>query len=659
MNVITDRDALHETVQHYLGCDAFCFDVETIGSRRLDPCTNRVAWISLATAGRADVIPLGHPNGNVLLSVERPLLASGLARLEKDKPLRESDYSKDKSKHRPVYDDPPAQLSPGEAFAELRPLMASDVLKVGHNVKFDAKSIAKYLGFFPARPFADTMIAAFVHDNRNGRSLSLKDCLKRELDFEMQKGIGAMIERHSFVDVARYSYLDAKYTWLLWTALRARLDGTRLWNVFRLEMDVLDVVCRMELRGVDIDEPMLERLRDDLAGELQSIKEGIYRDAGRAFNLNSNPAKQELLFTPKKSGGRGLRSKDLTPKGIERQAAKIPLTTADYSVSAQALEKFRGKDAVVDGLLKYAEVSKLVSTYVTPYLGGEVERTVAGRTVVVTREPLVVDGRIHTEFVQHGAETGRFSSRNPNLQNIPAPHTAHGKAIRNLFIAPPGHVLVVADYSQIEPRVIASLSQDPVMLANYADGSDIYTTVGDTMNVDRRTGKTLVLSVSYDVGPRRIAQSLGCSEDDARDLIDRFYDNFPDVRRYKKEVVKNAAARRPVPYVTTKMGRRRFLPDLRSSEYGLRARAERQAFNTKIQGTAADIIKVAMVRADTLLPEEAELVLTVHDELVACAPAELADESAQAITEAMEQVGWLDVPLVADLKVVTRWGDAK
>lgn len=659
MNVITDQDALRDAVRQYLRAGEFAFDVETMGSRRLDPKSNRVAWISLACPGRADVIPLGHPNGSTLLRIERPLLPGGIARKEQGLKLREVDFSKDKSKQVPVYDDPPVQMAPSEAFAELRTLFSSECLKVGHNVKFDAKSIAKYLGFFPARPFADTMIAAFIDDNRNARSLSLKDTLKRELDVDMAKGVGAMIEAHSFDEVARYSYLDVKWTWLLWTTLRGRLVDSSLWKVFRLEMDVLDVIARMELRGVDIDEGSLESLRDRLSEDLERTRSAIFAAAGRRFNLNSNQDKQLLLFTPKKRGGRGLRGKDLTTSGQTRQAAGQPPSPADFSVSAEALERFKGQDEVVDGLLRFAEISKLISTYVTPYLGGEVERTVAGRSVTVTREALVVDGRIHTDFVQHGAETGRFSSRNPNLQNIPAPHTEHGKAIRNLFIAPPGHVLVVADYSQIEPRVIASLSKDPVMLANYRDGGDIYTTVGDTMGVDRRTGKTLVLSVSYDVGPRRIAQSLGCSEDEAKDLIDRFYGKFPRVRTYKKEVVSAAARRSPVPHVTTLLGRRRYLPDLRSPAYGLRARAERQAFNTRIQGTAADIIKLAMIRADALLPEEADLVLTVHDELVACAPERLAAEAAEAIRDAMEGVGALDIPLVADLKVVEKWGDAK
>lgn len=661
MNLVTSLEELQRTVDEYMCADAFCFDIETLGEDRLDPHSNRVAWIAMATSGRVDVIPMGHPNGNELLRIDRPLLGSGILRQAKGLPLRDSDYSKDKSKEVPIFDAPPDQLFPAQVFAALRPLMSSSVLKVGHNIKFDAKSIAKYLGFFPSRPYADTMIAAFICDNRNSKALSLKDCLHRELEIDMQKGIGAMIEHYSFNDVAQYAYLDAKYTWLLWRFFENRLKESSLLGIYQLEMDVLDVISRMELRGVDIDQGSLEALRDSLTQELEAVAAKIYRIAGKVFNLNSNRSKQDLLFSPKKQGGRGLRGGVLTNAGEKRRASGKDGSVEDYSVSAPALERYRGKDALVDALLQYADLNKLLSTYITPYLGGDVERTVLGKSKIVKKRALVVDGKVHTEFIQHGAETGRFSSRNPNLQNVPSAHTEYGRSIRNLFVAPPNHVLIVADYSQIEPRVIASLSQDEVMIQNYVDGSDIYTTVGDTMGVDRRTGKTLVLAVSYDVGPIKIAETLGCSIDEAKELITTFYDRFPTIRKYKTKVVKTARNQHPTPYVTTVMGRRRYLPDLSSSDFSLRLRAERQAFNTKIQGTAADIMKLAMVRADALIPDVADLVLTVHDELVACAPASLADETASAIYEAMEkvEVKQLRVPLVADLKVVTRWGDAK
>ena len=267
---------------------------------------------------------------------------------------------------------------------------------------------------------------------------------------------------------------------------------------------------------------------------------------------------------------------------------------------------------------------------------------------------------MHTELVQIGAETGRFSSRNPNLQNLPSSGTAYGKRVRNLFVAPPGHKLIVADYSQIEPRVIAMLSKDPTMVANYRDNGDLYTAVGERMGVDRKAGKVLVLSMAYGVGPDKMSGQIGCSIAEARDLLESFADQFPQIVRLKSKTVRQARARRPVPYVTTMTGRRRYLPDLRSDVQWQQSRAERQAFNTLIQGSAADIIKLALVLADQKIPEAASLLLTVHDEIVASSPDDLIEETSEAIRSAMEDMSanWI-VPLVATFSVAQKWGSAK
>lgn len=369
--------------------------------------------------------------------------------------------------------------------------------------------------------------------------------------------------------------------------------------------------------------------------------------------MNSNLEKQYILFGPKSEGCRGLKPKVLTGKGETKEGE---LTYKDYSVSAEALEPFRETDELVGALLKYADLNKLLSTYVIPYLGGEVTKTTNGKSKTEVKESLLIDGRIYADFVQWGAETGRFSSRNPNLQNVPAPNTDHGRAIRNLFIAPPGHKLIVADYSQIEPRVIASMSQDPIMLDNYRTGGDIYTTVGTTMGVDRKAGKVLVLSMAYGVGPDKIARQIGCSTTEARKLLTDFEDKFPAVNKYKALVIGVA---KNLGYVSTILKRRRYLPEIKSANIGLRASAERQAFNTRIQGSAADIIKLAMIRAYEQIPKESKLILTVHDELVTLAPDNLVDQTKEAIRVAMEGIDLLDIPLVADMAVVQKWGDAK
>lgn len=645
MNVITTQDALEELVQFYLDSPGFAFDVETWGPHRGDPWRNDVVWIALATEGRTDVIPMGHPNGEFVEWI-KPLTGSGEKRREKGLTIRDADYSRDQKTWKAVWTPAPDQLTPAQVFYTLKPLFFSDLVKVGHNLKFDLESVTKYLGSTPYGPYACTYVASFLTDNRNRHALGLAACLKREFGYEMEKGVGKEVEAHSFDTVASYAWLDVHWTWKLWKRLEVRIHADMLTRVFRLEMDVMEALCAMELTGALIDTKALEELKKTLDTSLEDVKGRIYKAAGRAFNINSNAEKTALLFGPKSEGGLGLKARKTTPGGAP-------------SVAADALEALRGRHDLVDALLDYAEINKLTSTYVIPYLGGDVTRTVNGKSKVVSKESLLTDGRIHTDFDQCGAETGRFSSRRPNLQNVPSPGTVTGRAIRNLFAAPEGHLLTVADYSQIEPRVIASLSGDKTMVRNYLDGDDIYTTVGSVMGVDRKAGKVLVLSMAYGVGPEKIASQIGCSVTEAKDLLSGFSSKFRAVSRYKAAVVSESRRQRPVPFVSTLFGRRRYLPNLLSPEVGFRAQAERQAFNTKIQGTAADLIKVAMVRAHRMLPEDCHLILTVHDELVTVMPEHRAEETAEIIREAMEGIHLLDVPLLADVKVVSKWGEAK
>ena len=428
----------------------------------------------------------------------------------------------------------------------------------------------------------------------------------------------------------------------------------------KLEMDVLTVLCDMKLTGAPVDVQHLTDLWVKLEKEIEEVRSNIYRIAGQVFNLNSNSEKQWLLYGPKEEGCRGLKPILLTGAGGKKNKDK--LTYKDYSVSAEALESFRESDELVTAILEYADLNKLLSTYVIPYLGGEVVKTTNGKSKIEEKASMLINGRVYGDFVQWGAETGRFSSRNPNLQNIPAPNKNlppekdHGTLIRNMFCAPEGHKLVVADYSQIEPRIIASMSKDPIMLNNYLIGEDIYTTVGNTMGVDRKAGKALVLAIAYGVGPDKISRQIGCTVDEAKKLLSDFSAKFPSINDYRSKVIGVA---RNKGYISTILKRRRYLPDITSKQTGFRASAERQAFNTRIQGSAADIIKLAMIRAHDMIPKEAKLLLTVHDELVTLTPDSLVDKTQDAIREAMEDIHLLDVPLIADIKVVQRWGDAK
>ena len=250
MNIILTKDELADLVAHYLSQPAFAFDVETWGEHRGSPVRNDVLWISLATEDRVDVIPMGHPNGE-FTHWEKPLLAEGKRRKDKGLPLRDpQDYSSKQDLWTPHFTEPPEQLSPGEVFSALRPLFFGDALKIGHNIKFDLKSVAKYFrGEVPSRPHFDTLTAAFIIDNRTKHGLGLDDCAKRELGIEVKKGIGKYVERHTFDDVATYSALDAEATYALYKIYRERIIAKDLTAVWDLEMDVLAFFVTWNLPG--------------------------------------------------------------------------------------------------------------------------------------------------------------------------------------------------------------------------------------------------------------------------------------------------------------------------------------------------------------------------------------------------------------------------
>lgn len=670
MNLISSTDQLDNMVDKIRESRVMVYDVETLpapgdttpkGETRGDTWRNNVTWIALSDGTESWVIPMGHPNGD-FVEIQYALKNSAdlTARLARGLQPRKSDYSTDIKKATVVFTDPPAQLTRTEVFSALKPLFFDDeVLKVGHNLAFDLGAVAKYIGDVPYGPYFDTMIAAFLIDSSKAYGFGLKDVSKKYAGVEMEKGVGAMIEKHSFDEVAQYALLDVEATTKVWQAMAPIIERDGLTRVMQLEMDVLPVVTQMRLTGAMVDIAALTSLRDQLEYDLERAKADVFRVANQKFNINSVPVKQELLFKSKNEGGRGLKPMMLTPKGKDKKRNKQPLLLTDYSVSADALETYRGQDSLVDALLTHADLNKLNSTYVLPYLGGVTTRIVNGKVKQQAKVALMDKGKLHTDFNQIGAATGRFSSRNPNLQNVPNASTEYGKLIRNLFIAPPGHQLVVADYSQIEPRIIASFSKDPIMVENYLSGGDIYTTIGNTMGVDRKAGKVLVLSIAYGVGPDKIASQIGCTVNDAKDLLNDFSDKFKNINRLKALSVRTALKQTPVPFVTTITGRRRYIPELSSSERWLYARGERQAFNTVIQGSAADIMKIAMVRAYQMIPERSSLILTVHDELVTVTPDDLVEETVEAIRSAMEGIHVLKVPLIAEVKAAPTWGEGK
>jgi DNA polymerase I-like protein with 3'-5' exonuclease and polymerase domains len=655
--IITTIEELDQLVDEYLLQKEFAFDVETIGDNRDNPHIADVVWISLATGGRSDVIPMGHPNGELIW--ERPeLLKSGQRKVDAGKSredLRETDFSKTKIEYN--FGPPPPQLERWQVFPRLEPLFFSSRLKIGHNIRFDLHAVKKYFGGeYPEGPYYDTLIASWLLDVTRKGKLGLADCVERELGEILVKGIGKDISIHSFDDVAKYSLLDAEYTWRVKMALDVQYHALTSPNtryLLDLEHEVLHPVLEMESTGVLIDHDLLEQIDKGLREDIDGLQGLIYNLAGRKFNIRSNKHKQEILFGPKSEGGLGLKPLKPTPTAAKKpEAERGP---EDWSVDYETLLAYE-KVPLIHTMLQHSAKVKLHGTYVLPYLGGVPVRD-AGDTPKIIESRLRNGNRLYGQFLQFGTESGRFSSREPNLQNIPS-RSEDGKKLRGIFIADPGSVLIVADYSQIEPRIIASLSGDATMIRTYLDGGDVYQAVADRMGVNRPAGKELVLSIAYGVGSAKISVRIGCTVKEARDLMDFFAHKFPSIIQHKNRVISRARRDR---YSETIMGRRRPLPRIGWTSQEEKAGAERQAYNHLIQGSAADIMKIALVNIYCELPPEAKMLMTVHDEVVVQAKEEIAEEVADIIKREMEAAKpkIIRVPLLAEVNIAHSWKDGK
>lgn len=647
--VVLTEEHLREVVDYFLQQDAFAFDVESMGPDRNVPTQNDVIWLSMATEGMTVVIPFGHPNGDKLIR----------------KATRRKNRETNKFEPVPaVFSDPPKQLRRSLVFEVLAPLfMDEEIVKIAHNATFDLISTAKYLGAVPRGPKHDTIVMQHLL-NENLMSKGLKDLIERywrvKYDFE---NVGKCVEAHTFGKVAHYAFMDAKYTWLLWKRLLPLIGRDRLEQVFELELNdgktgVIDVLVAMNRAGAPVDEGALRTLQVDLSRRLIEIEADIYRAAGQKFNINSAPQKQKILFDPKAEGGQGL-------KPIKRTDGGAPSTDAD------TLEHYAPKNRLCQLLLDYAEINKLLGTYVLGYLGEE------GNPKKPCR---IYDGRIHADLVQYGTVTGRFSCREPNLQNIPRPSTDLGKKIRGLFIAPPGYKMVVADYGQIEMMLLAHFAGPGPLFHGIHNGMDPHSaTAAALAGIDpdvfmkmvaaedpaakaaRQVAKGINFAVVYGAGPDKVASMAGITLKEAKRFLEIHQEQFPEIYRLKRRILETAKSRKP-PHIVTLLGRKRRLPTLWSMDKGLRGGAERQAVNSLIQGSAADIIKLAMIRLHDSLPPEMQLILSVHDELVTLTPEDRAEECAELVREAMLGEGiqrLVNVPLTSDLKIVDRWSEAK
>ena len=424
----------------------------------------------------------------------------------------------------------------------------------------------------------------------------------------------------------------AEAVWWLQTPLTEELEKNGMSSLYAdMELPLCAVLYHMEKRGIAIDRNQLEQFGDMLTERIAACEEIIYSYSEEPFNINSTKQLGELLF--EKLG--------LPP---------VKKTKTGYSTNADVLEKLKSKHPIIPAIMDYRMLTKLKSTY-------------ADGLIKEIRE----DGRIHTTFQNLVTATGRLSSTEPNLQNIPV-RTDLGAEIRKMFVPKEGCVLVDADYSQIELRVLAHIAEDKTMQEAFCGGKDIHTTTAaqvfgvpmeSVTSLQRRHAKAVNFGIVYGISEFSLAEDIGVSRYEAREYIDNYLANYRGVRAYMKNVVDNA---REIGYTQTLYGRRRYIPELKSSNFNIRSGAERITLNTPIQGTAADLIKLAMIRVEAALQNafpEAELLLQVHDELIVECPEAIASKVAELISKEMESVAKLSVPLLAEAKIGKSWYDAK
>ncbi len=424
----------------------------------------------------------------------------------------------------------------------------------------------------------------------------------------------------------------AEAIWHLRPELTAELEKNGMKRLYdEIELPLCSVLYRMERRGIAVDKEQLEQFGTMLSQRIADCEALIFGFSDGSFNINSPKQLGELLFD--KLG--------LPP---------VKKTKTGYSTNADVLEKLKDKHPIIPAIMDYRMLTKLKSTYADGLMSA-----------------LDEDGRVRTTFQNLVTATGRLSSTEPNLQNIPV-RTDLGAEIRKMFIPKPGHVLVDADYSQIELRVLAHIADDQTMQEAFTSGLDVHTATAaqvfavapeQVTSLQRRHAKAVNFGIVYGISEFSLAEDIGVSRWEAKNYIDSYLAHYAGVRRYMKQVVEEARDR---GYTQTMFGRRRYIPELKSSNFNVRSGAERMTLNTPIQGTAADLIKLAMIRVENALNEhfsEAKLLLQVHDELIVECPEAIAEDVAAMVSREMESIAKLNVPLQAEAKIGKSWYEAK
>ena len=525
---------------------------------------------------------------------------------------------------------------------QFQPFFASSTIeKIGHNLKYDIKVLLKY-DLIVNAPIYDTMIAHYLinPDMRHNMDVLAETYLNYTpqsiTELIGKKGKNQLTMRQVPLDQqTEYAVEDADITRQLKEHFAKELEGGGTQSLFdQVELPLVDVLTRMEANGIFLDTPFLHELSVQLQTDIDALEKGIYDQAGETFNLASPKQLGPILFDKLKLVDKPKKTK-----------------TGQYSTAEDVLSYLANDHPIIADILEWRSLQKLQSTYVT----------------ALPQEINPKTGRVHTVYNQAVAATGRLSSNNPNLQNIPI-RTPRGQEVRKAFIAKDSdHVLLAADYSQIELRIIAALSKDPAMVAAFQAGQDIHTATAarvfgveatEVTRAQRSQAKTVNFGIVYGVSAFGLSQQTNLNRTEAKELIDTYYSSYPKLRAYMSDQVDFA---REHGYVTTVLGRRRYLKDINSQNAVVRGAAERNAVNAPIQGSAADIIKLAMIRLHQKIQDEnwqAKMLLQVHDELVFEVPKSELDAFQQIVKKEMEAAFDLDVPLVVDLGVGQNWLEA-
>lgn len=609
---VRTKEDLKKLVERLKKTDRFAFDTETTSN---DPLRAELVGLSLSPEpGESYYIPVGHVRQLEAAATEKQ----------------------------------PGQLDWAEVREALRPAFCDPkIMKAAHNASYDIAVLHRAgLDLHDIQMDFDTMLAAQLLGLLKP---GLKDLAFNRLGIEMthiQELIGTgkrqiTMDKVSVEQVTPYAAADADMTLRLVDNLRPQLERDGLWKLFtEVEMPLVPAVIVMELCGVALDVPALQTISTQLYEKMQQLEKEIYAEAGYAFNINSPDQLGQVLF-----GKLGLQ-------GGKKTATK------KYSTDKETLEWLRDQHPIVEKVLEYRQFGKLKSTYVDAL-------------------PLLINpetGRVHTSFHQIGSSTGRISSSDPNLQNIPV-RTELGGEVRRAFVADnnsPHHlfdepsVLFAADYSQIELRILADLTQDPRLVDAFQHDKDIHAaTASDVFGVPedqvtpemRRLAKTVNFGIIYGLSAHGLSVRTSFTRQEASEFIKAYNLRFPSIKAYLDQTPDQA---RKDGFVQTIFGRRRYMPELNSPNNVMKQAAERQAINMPVQGTAADIIKIAMIRVYKEMWEKklkSKMLLQVHDELVFEAPRSELPVLAELVKRNMEGVVQLSVPLKADLKVGTNWRD--